>query len=206
MFCTNCGQEQRVNAKFCHDCGLPLQQTPAQNVHISQSNGQHGSATTNIRNFYVVSVGKFLLLSIVTFGLYPIYWFAKNWILIKDQEKANIHPIARAIFSVFFFSELAGKVLKSAKEKGYDSSYSSFLLAISYFVLNFLFRLPGNYWLLGLSSLLPFIPVLEAILYNNQKLQDTQQNYNKYGTGEIVTLIIGSIIWLFVLIGIFSQS
>jgi len=207
MFCIHCGQEQRAGAKFCHNCGLPPQQALSQNVTLkSNSSGSSLVATNNSRNFYPVSVGKFLLLSIITFGLYPIFWFAKNWRLVKDQEKSNIYPIARAIFGVFFFSNLASKVLKSAKERGYDRSYSPGLLAVGYFMLSLLFKLQNNYWLLGFLSLFPFIPVLEAILYNNEKSQNPQRDFDRYKTGEIVALVIGGILWLLVLIGLSSPT
>ncbi len=206
MFCTKCGKEQNDQAKFCHHCGsshTPETNSTQKSSSLTQNTDIHNS-TSSVRIFYVVSVGKFLLLSTLTFGLYAIFWFANNWTLIKNQEKSNISPPARAFFGFIFFSELATKVLKSAKENGYDRSYSSTTLAIGYIGLSLLSRLPDNLWFLGLFNVLVFIPILEAILYNNKKLALPQKNFNNYSIGEIITIVVGVIFWLLVIIGSLS--
>jgi len=204
MFCTQCGDEQREDAKFCHSCGynhLSMGNTPTPKMTVQETNSGN-KVNTEIREFYVVPVGKFIFLSFVTFGLYEIFWFVKNWQMVKDQEKSSILPIARAIFSIFFFSEFGNKVLKSAKERGYDKNYSSVFLAVSYFVSNILFNLPDIFWLLGFVSILTFIPILEAILYNNEKSSQRVYNFETYKTGEIVSAIVGSLLWLLIFIGL----
>lgn len=202
MYCNKCGQQQEENSKFCHSCGA--QQTASKLRENIKPISVDLLPVSVGRDFYVVPVGKFIFLSVLTFGIYSIYWFAKNWIMIKNQEKSNIWPTARAIFSIFFFSELATKVLKSAKDKGYDRNYSPVLLAIGYFLLGLLFRLPDSLWLLGFVDFLVFIPVLEAMIYNNEKSQNKVGNFEKYSTGEIVSVVLGGIFWVFVLIGLMS--
>lgn len=205
MYCNQCGHEQKDNAKFCHNCGtgntalLSVAATISSTSSVSNSNIQ-------ALDFYVVPTSKFLLLSVLTFGLYPAFWFAKNWAMVKKQEHSSIYPIARAIFGVLFFSSLAERVLKSAKARGYDSNYYSVLLAIGYFTLSLFYRLekPEYAWLLGFTSILTFIPVLEAIKYNNEKSPLRIDSYTKYKTGEIITVVIGAVLWILVLIGMYS--
>jgi hypothetical protein len=199
MFCSHCGHQQKDNAKFCHNCG----------TSNSSALPQPTSPTTTkndarILDFYVVPTSKFLILSVLTFGTYIIFWFAKNWIIVKKQENSLIHPIARAIFNIFFFSSLAERILKSAKARGYDRNYYSVLLAIGYFLLSLLFRLDDGWALLGFTSILTFIPLLEAIKFNNEKSTSRINNYGKYRTGEIVAMILGGLWWILVLIGLSS--
>ncbi len=205
MYCNHCGHQQKDNAKFCHNCGTNLSDNSVTATTLPTPSSNTGG-DTKILEFYVVPTSKFLLLSLLSFGLYPIFWFAKNWALVKQQEKSSIYPIARAIFGVFYFSSLAERVLKSAKARGYDRNYYSALLAIGYFFLSFLYRLedPNYAWLLGFTSVLTFIPVLEAIKYNNDKSSFRNNDFAKYGTGEIIAMVIGGILWILVLIGMFS--
>ena len=199
MYCNKCGQQQEENSKFCRSCSA-TQGIGQQEEKIA------GNSTVSVdRQFYVIPVGKFIFLSIITFGMYELFWFAKNWIMIKNQEKSNIWPIARTIFAIFFFSELATKVLKSAKDKGYSKNYSPIFLAIIYFVSSLLSQAPGNFWLLGFISTLTFVPVLKAVLYNNEKSQNKMNDFEKYKTGEIIAIVLGGIFWVFVLIGLVSR-
>lgn len=203
MFCTQCGKEQDVSAKFCHSCGKAHNIQKKNSIkNIITDPSSKSEENSSAREFFVLSVGKFIILSISTFGLYELYWFYKNWVLIKKQENSNISPVGRAIFAIFFFSELANKVLNSAKERGYDRSYSPVFLALAYFISGFLFNLPGIYYLLGFIGIFVFIPIIEAILYNNEKSDKSVTNANRYSTLEIISSVIGGLVWLAVLVSI----
>lgn len=52
--------------------------------------------------FLVVSIRKFLLLYISTFGLYRVYWFYTNWRLQKQFNRETTWPVARTVLAVFF--------------------------------------------------------------------------------------------------------
>ncbi len=49
--------------------------------------------------FFPVSITKLIILSICTIGIYEVYWFYKNWEIIKQREYSKISPFWRAIFS-----------------------------------------------------------------------------------------------------------
>jgi hypothetical protein len=72
-------------------------------------------------DFYVVSQKKFFILYIGTLGWYEIYWFYKNWKLYKDSSGANIWPIPRVIFNIFFVHALFGLIKEKVSNK--DSSF-----------------------------------------------------------------------------------
>ncbi len=44
--------------------------------------------SNHIENLKVISVNKFIFLSLISFGLYPIWWMFKAWrfFLIKDKR------------------------------------------------------------------------------------------------------------------------
>ncbi len=59
--------------------------------------------SNHIENLKVISVNKFIFLSLISFGLYPIWWMFKAWRFFLIKDKLNIMPAARAIFSIFFY-------------------------------------------------------------------------------------------------------
>ena len=52
--------------------------------------------------FFAVSVPKLILLSTCTSGLYELFWFYKNWRLVREREDSDILPFWRAFFGFFF--------------------------------------------------------------------------------------------------------
>lgn len=50
-----------------------------------------------------VRIDKFVILSLVTLGLYPVVWFYRNWRYIKTSEGMSIWPWARALFYPFWY-------------------------------------------------------------------------------------------------------
>ncbi len=79
----------------------------------------------NIEEQHCISLNKFIILSIASFGLYEIWWMYKAWRFYQQKEQSNIMPAARAIFTIFFLHSLFKKTFEFAKEKGYKESYSS---------------------------------------------------------------------------------
>ena len=56
--------------------------------------------------FYPVSFTKVLILSVLTFGLYPSYWAYRQWEAIKRETNESITPFWRAVFMVVWFIPL----------------------------------------------------------------------------------------------------
>ena len=83
----------------------------------------------------IISLNKFIFLSIISFGTYEIWWIYKAWRFYKQKENLDIMPAARAIFSFFFLNSLFNKILEFAKKKEYQNSYSSVSLFIGFFVV-----------------------------------------------------------------------
>ena len=76
-YCEDCGSEISENAAFCANCGKPLKQT---------QNGGERAAETKIPENVLSSIQPrnivtALILSIVTCGIYGIYWF----IVLTDE-------------------------------------------------------------------------------------------------------------------------
>ena len=135
--------------------------------------------------YFTASTFKLIFMSIVTFGLYNIYWFYKNWLVIKKFENTKIMPFWRALFSSIFAYFMFKRIQKSAKNSGSDLSIFPVITALAYFAVEALGHLPEPYWFLYLFSVLLLIPAnAAATKVNQQACSESYQNEKiKSGTG-----------------------
>src|SRR4029078_4087385 len=67
-------------------------------------------ATDESQVFYVVSPTKFLPLYLTTFGIYGLDWMYQHWAIYRRATRQQMWPVARAIFSIFFFHSLYSEI------------------------------------------------------------------------------------------------
>lgn len=151
----------------------------------------------------IINLNKFIVLSIISFGLYPIWWIYKAWRFYQQKENLDIMPAARAIFSIFFLTSLFNKILSFAKEKGYEEHFYSVGLFIGFIVGNFLAKLPDPFWLISILSFVFLIPPFKALNYAKQNSNEfvvTEQT--SYSGRQIGLIVVGIIFWGLVLLGL----
>lgn len=199
MNCKNCDNLLPAGAKFCNKCRKPT--------------GTQDSPTIE---YFAISPKRLALFSILTLGIYEIYWFYKNWEAVKKFEGQKIYPFWRAIFAVFFCYSLFKKVLESAKSNAYQNSYSPGWLATAYILLliigNGLSRIESYdiglnlIWLIiTIATFIPLLAVQKAINFNNGKIKSDFSLKRDFSSGEVVLIVVG-IIWFFlVLLGTFMS-
>ena len=82
MYCSNCGKQIIENADYCIGCGTKLNKGAFSNVNLSVTN------QIQPRN-----IALCVLLSLVTCGIYSIYWFIKLTdemnLLVDDNKTAS---------------------------------------------------------------------------------------------------------------------
>lgn len=160
-FCPQCGAAQNDNVAFCSKCGSPLGQTAAQNPdpdmgYNSQPQNQ-GSATNVYVNqgpaYNPQPIGqlptdrnliKFLILSLITCGIYDIFWFSKvstdiNVIASRYDGKNTMHfclmsfvlaPITCGIYALVWYHGLSERIGNELARRGinYDFGANTFWL------------------------------------------------------------------------------
>ena len=146
----------------------------------------------------IVPTWKFILLSVITFGIYELVWFYKNWKLLKKEKGLKISPFWRALFSPLFAGSIAGHLQKYLKEKNNSCNYSPTLIGISYFVITILWRLPDPYWLLSFFTFIPILPLVNSMNTHWQK-EEKNLPVKKFTWWQILLVILG-FIWLTLLI------
>ncbi|WP_342329164.1 hypothetical protein [Pedobacter sp. FW305-3-2-15-E-R2A2] len=155
---------------------------------------------------YLIKESKFLLLSFLTFGLYPIWWIYKAWVFFIQKEGSNANPAIRVLFNLFFMLALLTRIRQFAIQEGYKGSnfpVISYILIIGVSMCSFF---PPPFFLLSLSSCLFFLPSVSALNYGLQESSEVR-SYEDDGlsTRQIILVVIGLILWGLIVIGLLSS-
>jgi hypothetical protein len=148
--------------------------------------------------FFAVSTRKFVVMSIVTLGLYDVYWVWRQWKRFVEHGEV-LSPFWRTFFLVFTNYSLFARVRSRAREEGIEVSWSPALLATLYLVLNVTWRLPDPWVLVSLLVFVPIIPVQETIDRINATHVAKLPNRGFSGTNA-VAIVIGGLVLILVLI------
>ncbi len=68
--------------------------------------------------FFPMGIWKLIILSIFTFGLYPFYWFYKNWTYVDRTTDKRINPALKAVFYPISAYFLFRRINQDAKNRG----------------------------------------------------------------------------------------
>lgn len=142
--------------------------------------------------FYCVSLAKFSLLSLFTFGLYELVWFYRNWKLVKLRTGVEIRPFARAAFSPLFCYSFANTV-NSAAESLRLGRVRPGIISLLYFGLITVQRLPDPYWMICLLSFIPLLPVVYQIRKIHETLRPGSVVVKGWGGWSFVSLAAGAL-------------
>ena len=134
-------------------------------------------------------------MSFCTMGMYELFWMYKNWVLIKDREKTEIMPVLRTIFSVFFIFSLFCKIREKANSENIKNDLKAGLLAISWIIVMYLYKMPDPYWILSTFTFLFIIPVQMLAIRINDTLTPGHDKDEKFSPWNIAAIIIlGSLV------------
>ena len=174
--------------------------------------------TTDEPRYYVVSATKFMLLSVLTLTLYFVYWFYRNWKLIKDADKDDTWPPLRGFFYIFFTHSLFSDVQRNLDAEGRSFGWNPMVLATVFVVLTVALNIGDRILPLetmpALAMSLPFVGtfVVSVLLLNAQKAinfaaNDAGGSANARLTAvNWVWMLLGGAIWLLALIGIYAVA
>lgn len=145
---------------------------------------------------------RFILFSLLGFGLYGFWWCFKAWRFFKQKDNLKISPPWRAILFLIFMYPLFQKIKNYAKAQGHTPEYSSALLFLLIIATNLLSELPDPWWLVSFLSCLGFIPALRAFNYAVAKDGFYRGVVRQsFSTRQIILIIFGVIAWGLALLG-----
>lgn len=203
MTCIHCGNELLPNTTICSRCG-----------HLTGEVTQQ--TEVGMVDFFVTSPKQLAILSIITSGLYELFWFYKNWVAIQAVEKKKFSPLGRTIFLPFYCYKLFKAIFASAVARGYSNSASAGSATGIYLAIFFISQVfielsdekyaslvPAEYavWLyiigfiVSIFTFLPLLTVQKAVNHNNPKAHQQSVEGKHYTTGEKVIIAVGVILF-----------
>lgn len=201
---------------------LPTETQQADQPAMPVVEDSHFSEEDKI-TYFPVSEGKFITLYILSFGLYGVYWFYKNWKLQEAKMDKKIYPVWRAIFSIFFTHALFKRIDQSAshlekQHKFNANALATFFVAVI-IVSNILENLAGNSGALlnisGNSIIIISLALFLASTYPMVKVQATVNRINndmlgylnhKYSLWNYALITLGLLIWIMIALGLLAES
>ena len=174
--------------------------TPQDNsVYLDQSTRYN----YEIEPQYLIKESKFLLLSILTFGFYPIWWIYKSWTFFIQKEGSNANPAMRVVFNVFFMLSLLNKIQRFGKQEGYQGRSFPVISYILIIGAGLCSVFPPPFFLINTLSCLFFLPYLRTLNYCLQQSYEIR-SYEDTGlsTRQTVLVVIGLVFWILVTIGL----
>ncbi len=184
---------------------------------------ENNNDTESGLEYFPVSEGKLMTLYILSFGLYGVYWFYKNWKLQQPKMDKKIFPLLRAIFSIFFTHSLFNRINKSAEHLEQKHTFNANLLA-TFFVAavvvgNLLDRIAASTSVLeNLSNSTIIITSLVIFLLSAYPLAAVQATVNrinndmlgylnhKYSMWNYLLIVLGVIFWVMLALGLLADS
>lgn len=153
--------------------------------------------------WFPVSRLKLFVMSIVTGGIYELYWFYKNWVLVKRRENSDISPFWRAFFAFFFCYSLFSRIKQSAIACGIATQLAPGWLAAGWIVLTMTWRLPGPAWLICYLAIFLLLPIQKTIIAVNEITAPDSDKNGRFSAGNVVGIVLGGAVFLLALVGTF---
>lgn len=152
--------------------------------------------------FFSPSSIKLLILSICTFSFYELYWFYKNWDIIKKRNKSNISPFWRSFFAPIWAYSLFKNIRSEALHNGLAFP-SIFPLTFIYVLLSFTWRLDDPYWLVSMLGVFPIIVVNSTAFSINKKLDKETAGGAELSSWNWFGILVGFGLWALIAIELF---
>lgn len=173
--------------------------------------------------FFPVAEGKLITLYILSFGLYGIFWFYKNWKLQQPLMDKKIYPVWRAIFSIFFthslFKRIDQQAVNLARQHKFKANTLATLFVAAIVISNILDRVSIKTDILpGMTSNTVIIISLVLFLFSTYPLVKVQATVNrinndmlgylnhKYSLWNYVIIVPGGIFWFLLATGLLIES
>ena len=162
--------------------------------------------------FLYISNTRLIILSILSWGLYEIYWIYKNWRYLKERDRLDIRPFWRGWFGIFYCHSLLGTIhidreLRATREP----SFSPGALATAWIVLMIVANIVGRSTDSIISMASCFVPTFLCFVpvqsYINSVNRDVVPHapYAKWSSGHVVCIVFGLLIWMLSLLVLIDE-
>jgi hypothetical protein len=162
-----------------------------------------GSVNNNIAvRFFAVSPVKLVVLSTCTLGLYQIYWFYKNWVLIKEHSEPDITPWARALFGFFWCYSCFEFIRNDERRLDLEPTLPAGPLAVGWIAASLTWRLPEMYSLITFLAPLLLIPAQRHVNRINGLVAPDHDTNTRFSAWNWLAVTAGGIFIALIALGL----
>lgn len=165
-----------------------------------------GSDLVSSPMYFPVSLLKLVVMSTCTMGIYELYWYYKNWCLIKEREKIDIMPSWRAFFAGLFCYSLFKRIQATAESQKLQKSIAPGLLATGWILCTILWKLPDPYWLVTYFAVFFLLPVQAVANDINMITNPRHESNSNFSGWNIAAIVVGGLIFGLGLMGTIFPS
>jgi hypothetical protein len=183
-----------------------MDSNPAQDQQPQQQEQPQPQQEVQTPVFFPVSVKKLAIMSFFSFGVYEIWWAFKNWLYVKESLGQSIRPGWRAWFSIIFMYSLFKEIREFGQKHGVNESLQAGWLTTAWILLTFSSRLSDWCLFISLCSFLPLLRVQKQINRINLAMNPDCQINSKFTRGNWVLLVIGGILLVLDIVGMFIPN
>jgi hypothetical protein len=151
-----------------------------------------------------VSLLKLTVLSIVTFGIYELFWFYQQWKCIRRRE--DISPFWRTFFSGVTSFGLFKRIANDANASDVRVSFNPVVAGALVMVLSASSRLPQPWWLVSVLSFAPVLPVQATLNRLNAQLAPDADRNERWTASNYVVLVLGTLFLGLAILGTYITS
>ena len=199
--CSQCGKSYPPDDLIEYSGSLICASCKSAFFQILKETGASPSRADGVAQYFPVSNLKLALMSVATLGFYEIYWFYKNWEMIKDRTGDDIRPFWRAVFAVFFVHKLFRSIHEMAETQRAPNKWRPGLLAWIFILLNVTWRLPDPFWLITYLSFIPLLYVQQTVNEINLRVAAYADQNSRFTPANIGAMVFGSILFFLILAG-----
>jgi hypothetical protein len=157
--------------------------------------------------YFSVSLTKLSVMSVLTWGLYPLFWHFKNWQLVSVRTGGGryLQPLAQTLLAFFLCYPLFKRISHQAHELGIRQ-FGALPLAAAWILLTLAERLPDWSSLVSLTSFVPLLRVQIAVNEINAIAEPERALNARFSVWNLLACAMGSVIHLFVVLEIFAPE
>jgi hypothetical protein len=146
--------------------------------------------------YFPFPVSKLILLSLTSLGIYPVYWFYKQWRFIKLSGESDLAIFPRVFFAGLFAHGLFRRVREHAASLGIRTPWSPGALVFGYIAFPLVTYLGGWTAVLAPFNVLALAPVQRTMNEINAASSPPVAPDPHYTIAEILALLPGACIVL----------
>jgi hypothetical protein len=152
--------------------------------------------------FFAVSPTKLVVMSVCTMGLYQVYWFYKQWVLIKQRSEPLIIPWARALFGIFWCYNCFEFIRNDERTLQIEPNLPAGPLAIGWIAASLAWRLPEPYFLIGFLAPLLLVPVQRHVNHINAMVAPDHDENSRFSGWNGLAIAVGGIFLALTVLGL----